>query len=359
MNIRDIAERAGYGVSTVSRVINGQSNVSDQARERILAVMDACGYEPNTNARYLKMRSPSPVAVFVMGTSNRLFGDILARIQARFWALGEEVAVTHLEDDANEVQFAISYQQTRHPKAMLFLGGERTYFREAFGQITVPSVLITNTAEGLGFENLSSVTIDNEAAAARAIDYLHAAGHRRIGILGGTRSPEQIGGRRLEGAESALMAHGIVFSRIMSPATSPKRRDTAPSEGFSGAPRTLPPSSRLETSSPLAPFAPSTTEGAAFPAPSPSWASTAPRSRATPSLASPPCGRIPMPSQTAAWTCSSRACRGPRKPCTSLPPSTSSSRRAWARPTPAASRTFLPPLTIRTGRTARRREPSS
>lgn len=47
MNIRDIAERAGYGVSTVSRVINGQSNVSDQARERILAVMDACGYEPN------------------------------------------------------------------------------------------------------------------------------------------------------------------------------------------------------------------------------------------------------------------------------------------------------------------------
>lgn len=213
MNIRDIAERAGYGVSTVSRVINGQSNVSDQARERILAVMDACGYEPNTNARYLKMRSPSPVAVFVMGTSNRLFGDILARIQARFWALGEEVAVTHLEDDANEVQFAISYQQTRHPKAMLFLGGERTYFREAFGQITVPSVLITNTAEGLGFENLSSVTIDNEAAAARAIDYLHAAGHRRIGILGGTRSPEQIGGRRLEGAESALMAHGIVFSR--------------------------------------------------------------------------------------------------------------------------------------------------
>ena len=59
MNIRDIAERAGYGVSTVSRVINGQSNVSDQARERILAVMDACASTPGLQASASWETSPS------------------------------------------------------------------------------------------------------------------------------------------------------------------------------------------------------------------------------------------------------------------------------------------------------------
>ena len=39
MNIRDIAAKAGYGVGTVSRVINDQPNVSEQARARILTVM--------------------------------------------------------------------------------------------------------------------------------------------------------------------------------------------------------------------------------------------------------------------------------------------------------------------------------
>lgn len=54
MDIRAIAARSGYGVGTVSRAINGQPNVSVQARERILAVMEECGYEPSSNAREVR-----------------------------------------------------------------------------------------------------------------------------------------------------------------------------------------------------------------------------------------------------------------------------------------------------------------
>ena len=56
MDIRDIAAQAGYGVGTVSRVINGQPNVSEKARKRILAVMAECGYEPNSNAPRGRLR---------------------------------------------------------------------------------------------------------------------------------------------------------------------------------------------------------------------------------------------------------------------------------------------------------------
>lgn len=208
MDIRDIAARSGYGVGTVSRVINDQPNVSDRARERILAVMAECGYEPNSNARYLKMRAQTSVATFVMGVGNRLFDDILGPLQASLAAAGEEVVVTYLDDDAREVRAAVDYQQARNPKAMVFLGGEPRYFAEAFHEIEVPSVLVTNSAADLGFANLSSVTIDNEAAAERAVAHLWERGHRRIGVLGGSHVENSVSAQRLRGVERALAERG-------------------------------------------------------------------------------------------------------------------------------------------------------
>ena len=208
MDIRDIAAKSGYGVGTVSRVINDQPNVSDRARERILAVMDELGYEPNSNARYLKMRSQTPVAAFVMGVGNRLFDDIIGPLQARLAAQDEKIVVNYLEDDATEVRAAIDYQQARHPKGMVFLGGELSFFEQSFHEIEVPCVMITNSTRELGFSNLSSVTIDNVAAAARAIEHLWENGHRRIGVLGGSREGSHISELRLRGVEEALAAHG-------------------------------------------------------------------------------------------------------------------------------------------------------
>ena len=209
MDIRDIAAKSGYGVGTVSRVINDQPNVSDRARERILAVMAELGYEPNSNARYLKMRSQTPVAVFVMGVGNRMFDDILGPLQAALAREDEQLVVTYLNGDVDEVRAAIDYQQARHPKGMVFLGGELESFRASFHEIETPSVLVTADASQLGFANLSSVTIDNVAAARSAVRHLLERGHRRIGIVGGNRASGQIGELRLRGAEQALREHGI------------------------------------------------------------------------------------------------------------------------------------------------------
>ena len=209
MDIRDIAAKSGYGVGTVSRVINDQPNVSDRARERILAVMAELGYEPNSNARYLKMRSQTPVAVFVMGVGNRMFDDILGPLQAALASEDEQIVVTYLNGDVGEVRAAIDYQQARHPKGMVFLGGELESFRASFHEIETPSVLVTADASQLGFANLSSVTIDNVAAARSAVRHLLERGHRRIGIVGGNRASGQIGELRLRGAEQALREHGI------------------------------------------------------------------------------------------------------------------------------------------------------
>lgn len=211
MDIRDIARLSGYSLGTVSRVLNGHPNVSERARERVLAVVEEVGYEPNSNARYLKMQSHLSIAVFVKGSRNMLFADILERVQALLREADEQPDVVYLGEDDNEVQYALRYDRLRHPKGMVFLGGDPAYFKAAFGRVSVPAVLVTNTAAGLGFKNLSSVSTNDIEAARELVEYLYACGHRRIGIIGGERSLSQVGGRRLHGAEEALHAHGIEF----------------------------------------------------------------------------------------------------------------------------------------------------
>ena len=53
MTIKDIAKQCSVSVSTVSRVLNGKPDVSDDVRRKVQAVIDACNYIPNDSARIL------------------------------------------------------------------------------------------------------------------------------------------------------------------------------------------------------------------------------------------------------------------------------------------------------------------
>ncbi len=212
MTIKDIARLSGYGVGTVSRVLNHHPDVSDAARERVMAVVRQYGFEPNSNARHLKSQTLSSVTVLVKGTQNMLFADLLERVQSLLLDSGEEVFVTYLDEDADEVTYAAQLCRLRRPKGLIFLGGDLELFRSKFAQITVPSVLLTNSAAQLGFGNLSSFTTDDSAAAACVVEYLVSRGHTRIGLIGGNLSGEQISSRRIRGASAAMESHGLAFS---------------------------------------------------------------------------------------------------------------------------------------------------
>ena len=165
MTIKDIARLSGYGLGTVSRVLNNHPDVSEKARERILAVVHEHGF-----AKYLKTQAQSSVAVLVKGSQNFLFAGILERVQDLFRNNGEEIYVAYLDEEADEVQYAVQLVKLRRPKGIIFLGGDLDCFRREFHPITVPCVLLTNDAHTLGFENLSSFSTDDTASAEAVIE---------------------------------------------------------------------------------------------------------------------------------------------------------------------------------------------
>ena len=211
LTIKDIAKESGYSVSTVSRVLNKRRDVSPEAKERIEAIVNAYRFVPNTNAKHLKQTVSKTIAVLVKGTSNMLFASIVEEIQAMIETSKYSLAVSYIDEDANEVEQALVICRERNPLGLLFLGGNMEYFREQFGFIDVHSVLVTNQGQSLSFPNLSSVATDDVAAARCAIDYLISQGHEKIGILGGDRKLSHTSSQRYRGCMESFQAHGISF----------------------------------------------------------------------------------------------------------------------------------------------------
>ena len=81
MTIKDIARESGYAISTVSRALNDHPDVSEKARSAILQVVEEQGFEPNSNAKHLKMQGRSAIAVLVKGSRGMQTDQIVAALK--------------------------------------------------------------------------------------------------------------------------------------------------------------------------------------------------------------------------------------------------------------------------------------
>ena len=214
MTIKDLAAQTGYSVGTVSRVLNDQPNVSQKARDAILAKARETGFQLNVNARQLKQQHATSILVVVKGTSNELFSGLLEAIQTRIAQTRYPLLVDYVDEDANEVHQAVRLCREKKPLGVLFLGGNSDHFKSDFQKIDLPCVLVTGDASELGFPNLSSVSTDDREAARCAVDRLVALGHRKFALVGGDRIHSDISRLRYEGCLQSFQEHGIVFDEI-------------------------------------------------------------------------------------------------------------------------------------------------
>ena len=199
MTIKDIARESGYAVGTVSRVLNNHPDVSEKARERILAVVAKNGYTQNANAKNLKQSVNRSLLVLVKGVRNELFAALVEQLQGLVNNTPYTLLVDYFDEDTDEVQRAITLCAEKKPQGILFLGGNADNFKRSFGRITLPAVLVTSPAEGLDYPNLSSVTTDDFEASVQAVRVLLEYGHRHIAIIGGRPSFSDVSGQRFAG----------------------------------------------------------------------------------------------------------------------------------------------------------------
>lgn len=211
MTIKDIARLSGCGIGTVSRVINNQPGVSDATREKILAVIKESNYEPNENARQLKMRTGALVCIIMKGRNNALFSDISERCMLTLSSMEEDAIIDVIDEDGDEIEEALRLIRNNNPKGIIFLGANLGLFDERMKEIEIPCVIATTSAVSLEWKNVSSVSVDDETATSEVVQYLCNHGHKNIVVVGGYLSKNQISYARYLGCRKGFEACGLSF----------------------------------------------------------------------------------------------------------------------------------------------------
>ena len=137
MTIKDLAEKTGYAVGTVSRALNDHPNVSEKARKAILQAAREYGFEINVNAKQLKQQHSNTLLVITKGTSNELFSEMLESIQNLVSKTRYQLVVDYMDEDANEVIRAVQLCREKKPLGLLFLGGNTLNFARDFDKIDI------------------------------------------------------------------------------------------------------------------------------------------------------------------------------------------------------------------------------
>ncbi|MBQ2922991.1 MAG: LacI family DNA-binding transcriptional regulator [Tyzzerella sp.] len=220
MTIKDIARESGYAIGTVSRVLNNQPGVSGEARRRVMEVVEKYHFKLNNNAKLLKQQYNHGIAIIVKGTKNMLFAALVETLQKIITESGYACLLYYIGEDEHEVEQALQVCRDRQPMGILFLGSNKENFKDKFELVDVPCVIVTNSASGLEFPNLSSVSVDDVEAGRTAVDYLISLGHEKIGILGGEIKHSNPAKARYEGCVQAFEEHHIQFNPKMQFASS-------------------------------------------------------------------------------------------------------------------------------------------
>ena len=164
MTIKDLANKTGYAVATVSRVLNNHPNVSEKARAVIMEAVEESGFQLNANAKQLKQQHATSILVLVKDTANELFSEQVETIRNYVSGTKYPIVVDYLDENANEVRRALWLCREKKPLGILFLGGNACNFRTDFEKIDVPCVVVANNMSRVDVPNLSSVSIDDHEA---------------------------------------------------------------------------------------------------------------------------------------------------------------------------------------------------
>lgn len=206
ISIKDVAREAGVSITTVSRALNGYSDVSEKTRLRIQEVVERLDYAPDLNARCLGGKADITIALLTSElTPTNESGFVYGLITGLFQQCSDQGCEFLLLATNKAKQEKLSFLQLCNKKNLngVVVTGLRMddpYYQEILSS-EIPCAIIDMQISG---RKKCDVTIDNIEASREAVDYLISLGHTNIGIINGGKMAD-VSGQRYSGYVSALM----------------------------------------------------------------------------------------------------------------------------------------------------------
>lgn len=205
--IRDVAARAGVGVATVSRVLNGSSGVAPATRDRVLAAIEETGYHPSTAARSLSLGRTQTIGVVAPFFTTPSVVERLHGISSTVSGSSYDLLIFDVE--------------TADQRADAFRGFIRSDRVDGVIVVSLPidedeaAVLTRDGLEAVLVDRthpeIDGIEVDDRRGGRLAAEHLLSRGHERVAFIGD--EPDAVfafdsSERRMEGFREAMREAG-------------------------------------------------------------------------------------------------------------------------------------------------------
>lgn len=206
VTIKQVAERSGVAISSVSRVLNNHPDVSEAMRQRVMDAAETLGYQPDYLAQSLRRGASRSVGFLLRDLSNPIFADIVKGAEMRLRQDGYSLLLTNSEGDPSLGEDNLRALRLRRVDGFLLSlqSEQQTESLRELAAHELPIVLVDREVPSL---NASIVKCDHRTGVRDATEHLRALGHQRIAFISG---PHDILATRdrLEGFREGTIAEG-------------------------------------------------------------------------------------------------------------------------------------------------------
>ncbi len=205
--IQELSERCGVSVSTVSKALNGYSDISDRTRNLIIKAANEMGYFPNANARALKLKRTYNIGVLFhtltdLGLKNEYFAHVLD-------ALREEAAlngynITFIENNIGKRKMTyLEHCRYRHFDGICIVCADYEQDGEAVKLVNSGFPVVTID---YSFQKAYSIISDNYGGMKQLTNFILSQGHRKVAFIYGV--PCLVTRNRIDGFVDAMEEAG-------------------------------------------------------------------------------------------------------------------------------------------------------
>ena len=210
--LKDVAQRAGVAVQTVSSILHDRPGYTPETRARVLAAIEELGYRPFSVAQSLRTHQTHTIALIISDIANPSFATMASAAEDYAFQFGYSLVVYNTHDDIERETGCIRTIAQRWIDGALFVStDDRATGLDAFRTAGIPVVAIDRIPEGYGGP---AVTLDNVKAGRIVAEHLLMLGHTSLAHLSGP-SRLRLARERQAGFAEAIEAQGLCLGHCV------------------------------------------------------------------------------------------------------------------------------------------------
>ncbi|NLJ60238.1 MAG: LacI family transcriptional regulator [Firmicutes bacterium] len=206
--IKDVAEKAGVTVTTVSRVLNNRGYISEATRNKVYRVMKELDYQPNELARSLFRGKSNLIGLIIPTVSHPFFGELSAYIEGYAHSKGYKILLCNSQlEREKEIEYIDMLK--RHQVDGIIMASH-TIEVDEYSKVNLPIVTFDRRIK----EKIPYVSSDNYQGGKLATNLLIDKGCKQIAHICGNLSLDLLANKRNEAFVATAQERGIKFHTV-------------------------------------------------------------------------------------------------------------------------------------------------